>query len=271
MPNDTPIKETEVSLKLKEAEEILNDQIQASLKEYSRSRFSLFISSFAAGLEIGFSVLLMCIFFTLFHNHYPSYTLQLLLALAYPIGFIFVVIGRSELFTEHTALAVLPVFNKTVSVVSLAKLWFIILLGNLVGGYLFSLIITSIGPAMEIIQPLAFEHLANKMTQQDWWIILGSGILAGWLMGLLEWMVTSSQETIGQIVIIILITFVIGIGNMHHSIVGSIEVFSGFLVSKEISMGDYLHFQGLATIGNVVGGVVFVAVVKYSHIKPEKN
>jgi formate/nitrite transporter FocA (FNT family) len=90
-------------------------------------------------------------------------------------------------------------------------------------------------------------------------------------MGLLGWMVTSSQETIGRIVVIMLITTVIGIGNMHHCIVGSIEVFSGLLVSSEVRIGDYLHFQGWATLGNAIGGVVFVALVKYSHIKASKT
>jgi formate/nitrite transporter FocA (FNT family) len=197
--------------------------------------------------------------------------MQILLALAYPIGFIFVIIGKSELFTEHTALAILPVLDKSVSVTSLLKLWGIVYAGNLLGGYVFAFMITKIGPPMEVIQPEAFEHLAIKMSQPKGWIIMGSGILAGWLMGLLGWMVTSSQETIGRIVVIMLITTVIGIGNMHHCIVGSIEVFSGLLVSSEVRIGDYLHFQGWATLGNAIGGVVFVALVKYSHIKASKT
>jgi formate/nitrite transporter FocA (FNT family) len=193
------------------------------------------------------------------------------LALAYPIGFIFVIIGKSELFTEHTALAILPVFDNSASILSLLKLWGIVYTGNLVGGFLFAIMITKIGPAMEVIQPEAFAHLALKMSQPKGWIILGSGILAGWLMGLLGWMVTSSQETISRIVVIMIITTIIGIGNMHHCIVGSIEVFSGLLVSSEVKIGDYLHFQGWATLGNAIGGVVFVALVKYSHIKASKT
>lgn len=261
----------EVSIKPKEADEILDEQIRTSLIEHKRSQLGLFISSFAAGLEVGFSVLLMGILYTLLHAHYSSHLMQIWLALAYPIGFIFVIIGKSVLFTEETALAILPVFNKSVSLRSLLKLWGIVYSGNLVGGYLFALMITKVGAAMHIAEPEAFIHLAHKMVDQKGIVILGSAVLAGWLMGLLGWMVTSSQETMGRIVVITLITTVIGIGNLHHCIVGSIEVFSGLLVGSEISVGHYFHFQGWATLGNTIGGVVFVALVKYSHIKADKS
>ena len=98
--------------------------------------------------------------------------------------------------------------------------------------------------------------------------ILLSGILAGWLMGLLSWLVTSAQETISRILIIALITSVIGIGGLHHSIVGSIEVFAAVLTSDAVNLKDYAHVQIWSTLGNIMGGVVFVAFVKFSHVNP---
>jgi formate/nitrite transporter FocA (FNT family) len=90
-------------------------------------------------------------------------------------------------------------------------------------------------------------------------------------MGLLSWLITSSQETISRIIIITLITTVIGIGGLHHAIVGSIEVFTALLTSKSVSIEDYLHVQLWATIGNIIGGVVFVAFVKFSHVNPRRK
>jgi len=84
-------------------------------------------------------------------------------------------------------------------------------------------------------------------------------------------LVTSSQETISRIVIIALITLVIGIGGLHHSIVGSIEVFTASLTSIEITWKEYLHVQTWATLGNIIGGVVFVAFIKYSHVNPRNK
>ncbi|MGB3587491.1 MAG: formate/nitrite transporter family protein [Tunicatimonas sp.] len=252
--------------KPKEGGLILKEQVQMALAEYRRHNRSLLLSSFSGGLEIGFSVLLMGLLYTMFYGQLTKNGLDLALAFAYPIGFIFVILGRSELFTEHTTLAVLPVLNGSVRVLELVRVWTLILVGNLIGGYVFAFIITMMAPEMGIISVEAFEYFAEKLLEFGWGLTLGSAILAGWLMGLLSWLNSSSQETTSRIFIIILVTATIGLAGLHHSIVGSIEVFAGFLISSEISFSDYLFFQLWATVGNIIGGTVFVALVKYSHL-----
>ncbi|MGB0521716.1 MAG: formate/nitrite transporter family protein [Flammeovirgaceae bacterium] len=253
--------------KPKDVKQILDEQIETSLHEFNRSNIGLFISSFAGGMEVGFSVLLMGTIFTLFAHDVSPELLHVLLSFCYPIGFIFVIIGRSELFTEHTALAVLPVLNRSVGISSLMILWGLVYGGNLLGGYLFSLLISQIGIMNGFIYDDAFLHLANELTHHKWYNILLSGMVAGWMMGLLGWLLTSSQETISRIFVIILVTATIGIAGLHHCIVGSIEVFSGMLVHDSIVFYDYLHFLVWATLGNILGGVVFVALLKFGHIR----
>ncbi len=252
--------------KPKEGEEILKEQIQMALTEYRRHNKAVFFSAFSGGLEIGFSLLLMATLYTMFSGTMSEPGLEVALAFAYPIGFIFVILGRSELFTEHTNLAVLPVLNGSARVVNLLELWGVIFVGNLMGGYLFSFLLSQLGPAMGIVSQESLYHFAHKMIQYNWQITLGSAMFAGWLMGLLSWLVTSSKDTISRILVIILVTTVIGICGLHHSIVGSIEVFAGLISDKRITIGDYLHFQLFATLGNIIGGTVFVAIVKYSHL-----
>lgn len=253
--------------KPKEVGRILNEQLEASLHEFKRSNSGLFISAFGAGLEIGFSVLLMGTIYTLFGQTLSSEALKVGLSLAYPIGFIFVIIGRSELFTEHTAMALLPVLNKSVRVKDLFVLWGLVYAGNLLGGYVFSYLLTFIGPSVGFVDKEAFHHLAAEMIHYEWHIILMSALLAGWMMGLLGWLLTSAQETISRILMIILITTIIGLAGLHHCIVGSVEVFAGFLSSDEILLTQYLKFQLWATVGNAIGGAVFVAILKYSHVR----
>lgn len=251
----------------KEVNQILDEQINTGLKEFDRSNGALFISALTAGLEVGFSVLLMGTIFTLFHSTVSPEALKMYLAFCYPIGFIFVIIGRSELFTEHTALAILPVLNGSVLIKHLLILWGLVYSGNLIGGYLFGLLLSKIGAATGIIETAAFSHLANELISHEWDTILLSALLAGWMMGLLGWLVTSSQETISRIIVIILVTAIIGAAGLHHCIIGSIEVFSGMITSDEITLQDYLRFQFWATIGNTVGGSVFVAVLKFSNVR----
>lgn len=257
--------------KPKDIDQILTEQIDTALSEHRRSKMELFISAVSAGLEIGFSIFLMGTLYTLYSGRISGSDMHLLMSVAYPLGFIFVVIGRSVLFTEHTTLAVIPVLNRNATIKSLLILWGVVYLGNILGGYLFSLLLVELPVKMGIITTSALIEMASKMVNYPWGVILGSGILAGWLMGLLSWLVTSAQDSISRFFSVIMVTTVIGIGSLHHSIVGSIEVFTGVLLSDSITWGDYLLTQWWSTAGNLIGGVVFVALLKFSHVNMTKT
>ncbi len=254
--------------KPKEAYEIMQEQIETGLKEHNRSDLGLFLSSLSAGLEVGFSILIIGIIYTLFKNESTSAQLAVMMALVYPIGYIFVIIGRSELFTEHTTLATIPVVNGQATIGSLAKLWIIIYVGNLIGGYLFGSITLVFNGEMHIIGKDFFYFVSEKMLKYSVGATLISGIMAGWLMGMLSWLLSSAQDTFSRVVMIFLVTFLISIAGLHHCIVGSIEVFMAFFAeANEISWVQFLKFQVLATLGNIIGGVFLVAMVKYAHSK----
>ena len=111
-----------------------------------------------------------------------------------------------------------------------------------------------------------FGEIAQSLVKHPAWVILLSGVLAGWLMGLLSWLVAASRETVSQIIIIMLITGTIGLAHLHHAIAGSIEVLTGLMAGQGISLADYLNFLLWTTIGNSLGGVFFVGVVKYGQV-----
>jgi formate/nitrite transporter FocA (FNT family) len=227
----------------------------------------LLLSSFSAGLEVGFSLLLMAAAYSMFAaNSSPEFT-HVLIAFCYPLGFVFVIIGRSELFTEHTTLAIFPVLNGNETIKNLFILWGIVYLGNIVGGCIFSFLAVYLGQEMMLIKPDTFYELAHKLTDYSWHAILVSGIFAGWLMGLLAWLIASVNETISRILMVVLVTTVIGFLGLHHSIVGNIELFAGFLTSDKITFGIYTKTLLLASAGNILGGVFFVALLKFSHVK----
>lgn len=252
----------------KEPYEIMEEQIEAGLKEHRRSNIGLFLSSLSAGLEVGFSILLIGIMYTLFKGEVSPSKLSLMMALVYPIGYIFVIIGRSELFTEHTVLATIPVLNGEATLKSLIKLWIIIYFGNLAGGYLFGTIVLQFNIKTHLISDDFFYFVSEKMVAYSSGNILISSIMAGWLMGTLSWLLSSAQDTLSRVLMIFLITFIISIAGLHHSIVGSIEIFMAYFGnSNKISGADFLKFQGLATLGNIIGGVVLVALVKFAHSK----
>ncbi len=257
----------EESKKPKEIAQILHEQIKTSLHEHRRSRFSLLLSSFSAGLELGFSLLLMATAYSMFAKDSSPDFVHVLLSFCYPLGFVFVIIGRSELFTEHTTLAIFPVLNGDETIRNLFVLWGIVFFGNILGGCIFSYFAVYMGQEMGTIGPDTFYELAHKMINYKNHVILISGIFAGWLMGLLAWLIASVNETISRIFMVILVTTVIGFLDLHHSILGNIELFAGFLSSDKITFGVYTNTLLWASFGNLIGGVFFVALLKFSHVK----
>jgi formate/nitrite transporter FocA (FNT family) len=136
------------------------------------------------------------------HDTLAAPLVEVVVANMYAIGFVFVVLGRSELFTEHTTLAVLPFLRGHVTLGVLLRLWVIVYAGNLAGAAAFAWLVTVLGPAQGIIRPEAFAAVGAPAVDHAWWVILLSGVLAGWLMGLLSWLGAAGRDTISQIVIV---------------------------------------------------------------------
>lgn len=244
---------------------ILKHTQEAALREMGRSTRGLSLSGISAGLDLGFSVMLMIVVLTLFEGIFSEPVLHLLASNMYPIGFIFVVLGRSELFTEHTTLAVLPVLQRLASIKKLIRLWVIVYLSNIAGGLVFALILTHVAGTIHLLKISALEKIALSFVEYSGMMTLLTAALAGWLMGLLAWLVAAARETISQIFIIWIITASIGLAGLPHCIVGNIEVVSG-VIAGSISFAEYLSFLIPTTIGNALGGVLFVGVLKFSHV-----
>jgi len=267
-------RDSEVGRPRRSSRRILLQEIVAGLAELKRPVSGLMLSSVAAGLEIGFSVLLMAVMITVSADHFAEPIRHILVANMYSIGFILVIIGRSELFTEHTALAVLPVLDRQSSLGDLGQLWAIVLGGNLIGGAVFAAIATGVILPLGAASEEAFVELARRMLDHPWWVIFFSAVLAGWLMGEVGWIVAAARDTISQIIAVWLITTAIGFAYLHHVVVGAVEVLTGVILSDALTVLDFGRFLLWAALGNAVGGVVFVALIKYGHASragPEKK
>jgi formate/nitrite transporter FocA (FNT family) len=243
--------------------------VHEELVQIQRPTAGLFISGLSAGLDVGFSLLLMAVMYTMTAGVFAEPVVNILVANMYSVGFIFVILGRSELFTEHTTLAFLPVLNGRASLGALSRLWVTIYTSNLIGAAIFAFLATIIGPALDVIDPMAFEALARPLVEHPWWIILLSGVLAGWMMGLLSWLITASRDTVSQVLLVWLITTGIGLAHLHHSIVGTVEVLAAVFATQGVTLAEFGHFLLWATLGNAIGGLVFVALIKYGHASQE--
>ncbi|WP_458185742.1 formate/nitrite transporter family protein [Haladaptatus sp. NG-WS-4] len=250
----------------KSGQTILAQEIESGLNELERPSDGLLLSGLSAGLDIGFGPLFMAALTTLVASAWGEPLTEIVVANAYAIGFIFVILGRSELFTEHTTLAVLPVLDGQASIRQLSRLWGLVYLGNVVGGSIFAAVAVVLAPAYGIAESGAFVDIAKNLLDHSAPLLLVGGVLAGWLMGLLSWLVTAARETLARVFFVWLIATAIGLAHLPHSIAGNVEVLAGMFLSPSITLLDYARFLVLATVGNAIGGSTFVALLKYGHV-----
>lgn len=246
--------------------DILEQQLQEALHELGRPAGGLALSALSAGLDIGFGPLLMAVAATLSTGTFPEPISEILMANLYAVGFVLVIMGRSELFTEHTTLAVLPVLDGQASVASLARLWGIVFVVNVVGATAFAAIAVYVGPALEVVEPAVFGEIGASLTEHSFPALVTGAVLAGWLMGLLSWLVAAARDTISRLFFVWIVTASIGLAHLPHSIAGTVEVLMGLFSGAGVTPVDFGRFLVGSTIGNAVGGAFFVALLKYGHV-----
>jgi formate-nitrite transporter family protein len=249
------------------ASEIHDNVMSEADEELERSAVSLFLSSFASGLAIGFSFLGGAYLRSLVSPAYGDAAA----AAAYPLGFMFVIMARSELFTENTLTPVLPLLHRrdATTLVKMLRVWGILLVGNLLGTVIFAWLMARTPAIAEELKPIMFQ-MAETATSGSFLHTLYQGVFAGWLIALLTWLLASTHQTGAQLTLIWLITAPISAFQFKHSIVGSTEAFYRAWRGGA-GWGQMDSFILAAVIGNLIGGVLLVAILNYGQVAAERK
>ncbi|MER0240095.1 formate/nitrite transporter family protein [Fulvimarina sp. MAC8] len=235
---------------------------QEGEEELNRPLASLWWSGLAAGLAIGFSVYAKAAL----HAYLPDASWSHLVeSWGYPVGFLIVILGRLQLFTEITLTATLPVLAQTRwrSLVALLRLWTIVLAANVVGTAIFALgIAYDVLGAPKITQ--AAIAVSAPMLDHDPMAIFLRAILAGWLMATIVWVLPSAKKS--AFMVITVITYLISLFQLAHVVVGSVEAMILIGIGEkglyEVVAGFYLP----AIMGNIIGGAALFALISYGQV-----
>ncbi|MGB3222901.1 MAG: formate/nitrite transporter family protein [Desulforhopalus sp.] len=246
-------------------DDVLEKAITEGLEQINRPLLSLVLSSVGAGMILGFTAMAVAVMSTLTAPLEDPFTLRIATALVYPLGFVICIMSRTQLFTEHTATAVYPILSGKSEVKKLFRLWLLVILGNEIGAVASAWLLTLADEV--VLAHDGYVMLGHHLVDQSISALLVSSVLAGWLMALGGWLVLVTSPAFSQMICIYIVTFLIGLGGLHHSIAGSVEMFTAILVSNEFTIIQGLRFVGLAILGNLIGGSVFVAGFNYSHIR----
>ncbi|MDR5739640.1 MULTISPECIES: formate/nitrite transporter family protein [unclassified Caballeronia] len=244
--------------------EIVREEGEAAME---RTFAALMWSALAAGLSMGFSFLVQSIL----ESELPDTSWRSLVAsFGYTIGFVFVILGRQQLFTESTLTAVLPVLVRR-DLKTLGKtfrLWGIVIFFNLIGTVIFAGLLQIPGVfSPEVTEALA--KVAKAPFSGDFGVTVVRAMFAGWLIALMVWLLPSARSA--RLLTILLVTYTVAVSKLSHVIAGSVESAYAVMTGAH-SVSDYFLVFLLPTfIGNVIGGVSLVAIVNHAAIAPEIN
>jgi formate/nitrite transporter FocA (FNT family) len=231
-------------------------------EELERPVAALAFSGVFAGATVGFGVIASAAAAAAAAGHRDAH---LIAALFFPIGFVVVIVGRAQLFTENTLYPVTVVLDERRHLLDTLRLWTIVLSTNLVGALLFALLVTKTGAlSPEIVAKIA--EGGQRATTGSPATFFWSAVLGGWVIALVAWLIQASPGVLGQIVLIWTLAFVVGLAGLDHCVSTTVEVLCAVLKSK-VDPGHAVAWLALVLIGNVLGGVLIVAVLNYGQVR----
>lgn len=234
-------------------------------KEMRRGMMALLWSAIAAGLSMSTSFIAKGIL----KSYLPDEPMFFpIVAMGYTMGFILVVTARQQLFTENTITPILPLMTKPSAgkLLCVLRLWSIVFAGNLIGGAVAALIFVKL-PVFPAGILSGLSDIAQDMMRNTPWEMFAKGVLAGWLIATMVWVLASIEQA--KILMIFLVTYLIALGGFTHIIVGSIEAM--FLIfNHELNVAAaVLRFAIPTLLGNIVGGTCIFALMSHAQIRSD--
>lgn len=236
-------------------------------KELDRDGQALLWSAIAAGLSISASLMAKGIL----HARLPDTPERFFIEnIGYTVGFIIVIMARQQLFTENTVTAVLPVMQKLTgkNILLLLRLWGLVLGGNIIGCGIAALAFHLV-PFFDSDTDKAFRTISMEIMEKGPGAMFVGGMVSGWLIATMVWMIPSAGTA--KLWVIMLMTYMVAIGDLTHIVVGSVEVL--YLVfSGAIPWYEFIWPFALPTLaGNIAGGTFIFALISHAQIRNDMS
>jgi formate-nitrite transporter family protein len=233
--------------------------------ELRRPLSALWWSGVAAGISIGFSFLTEAAIAA----HLPDSPWAFVLAkTGYAVGFLIVILGHQQLFTENVLTAVLPVMarKQVYWFLKMLRLWGIVLAANIAGCLIFALA-TAYLPIVPAEVGTALSKIVTDVMANTPAEMFAKGIGAGWLIAALVWILSSTEHV--EFIVIALLTYLIALFGFTHIVAGSAEALYGVLTGNVTPETAVFRFFLPTLAGNVFGGTVLFSVLSYAQVREE--
>ncbi|WP_276271663.1 formate/nitrite transporter family protein [Haloarcula litorea] len=238
------------------ADEIFQRIIVAADHEVTATRRELLASGLAAGFAITVTFLLYASLYAATGGD------PITSALLYPLGFVFIILGDYQLYTENTLPPVALTLERLASLPALFRIWGLVLVANLAGGALGALALASTG-VLSAEAALAAEGFARKAIETPWWTLFSKAVFAGLIVAGVVWVDFSLRDSVSRLLLVYVAFLAIPFGNLYHVVVSATEMLYLVLAGDLGLVVGITQFVLPVLLGNSLGGVVLVTVVNY--------
>lgn len=252
-------------------EEIYEHTKQEGQRRLSMPPLELVATGFIAGVSIVFGIAALGIAGGLVEARFGTEIGSLAGALAFAIGLVFVVVGRTELFSENFFDPVAAAIDEGGRRVwgRLLRLWAVILVLNIVGGAVLVGLLTVNGAISEGASE-ALHHVAEEIAQKGTAATLASAVLAGALITLLSYMLSAARSTSARVMVTYMVGFFLAIGPFDHVVVSVLHLLFAVWDNGTVAYGDVAANLGLAAVGNVAGGLLLITLTHTAQVKSRR-
>ena len=245
----------------REPHEIWQDSLEDRQRRLGRPAPVLAATGLLGGFHVTLGLLALVVTTGALTEVAPEPTAHVLGSLTFGTGFVFLTVGRSELFTENFLIPVAAALKGHCSKRSVARLWVITFVLNITGIALFVLLASVPG----VLQPEALEaasELADTLAERDLPAAAASAVIAGAAITVFTWLAEAAESDLTRVVIALAVGFVLLAPSMNHSVIGFGEILFGVVTdTTSADWIDLLRNTAVAIVGNVAGGMILVAFV----------
>ncbi len=241
--------------------------LREGFDEMERPSSALFWSGLAAGLSMGASLIAE----GLLSSHLPHVAWRPLVSkFGYSVGFMVVILGRQQLFTENTLTPILPLLREKTwaRFGEVMRLWLIVLVANLLGCVVAAWVANMKGAFTADVR-MEFSEIGRQAMEGSFGAHVLRAILAGWLIALMVWVLPFAESA--RLWVIVILSYFVGVGHFSHIVAGAVQTFY-VAIAGDISWGAaFGHYLAPTFIGNVIGGVALVAAINHAQVVSGKN
>lgn len=230
-----------------------------------RSFRALAFSGLAAGIFVSFSFL----FRSIFHMHMRDSPLEpLVSSIGYTTGFLIVILGRMQLFTENPITTIVPLLSEwsITRLLKVLRLWGTVFLFNIIGTSIAAAFFASPYTLSPHVEAAMHEVAANVMTLLPIENIL-RGIPAGILIAAIVWI--SPQTKYFRFMMIMFFVYFIALGDFSHVVVGSCEMAYEVIKGNADFFTYFFKFLIPTGLGNIIGGTMIFTLLIYNQVLKE--